>query len=174
MDAVNMNSTPIIPFEALQAKLGPNDDQALWKTAASVLSDEFWQRHQKESGKRDWVLVVGLCSHWERPNQHRWTAAGGFAWPTGYSDFLPEFDWSVIYLLRNQSWTPLTKLPGKKLRTLRAAIPARTARHKQAAIHTRWFPGRETVFYGFRNLGGKWSCVAASDRRKNGQVLTNS
>ena len=46
---------------------------------------------------------------------------------------------------------------------LRVVIPSRTARHKQAAIYTRWHPGDETILYGFRMLDGKWQCVAASD-----------
>jgi NAD(P)-dependent dehydrogenase (short-subunit alcohol dehydrogenase family) len=48
--------------------------------------------------------------------------------------------------------------------------PARSARHKHAVVHTRWIPGAETVFYGFRNLDGKWKCVAASDEDLRGQM----
>lgn len=163
-----------IPFEVVEAKLGAEDDPLLWKSVLSVLTGEFLQQYNEEANKKDWAVVVGACSRWLSPNQTRWTAAGGFAFPEGYREFLPEFDWSVTFLFRAQQWTPLTKLPGKRLQVFRVAIPARTARHKQAAIHTRWFPGEERVLYGFRNLDGNWICVAASDEKSKGRILTKS
>jgi hypothetical protein len=71
---------------------------------------------------------AGMCSHWLRPHQTRWTAAGGFALPSGYGGAphyragLPEFDWSV-----KLEFEP--RAPG--------ALDAKQNR---------------TVFYGFRNL----------------------
>jgi hypothetical protein len=43
-----------------------------------------------------------------------------------------------------------------------------TTRHNQAAVHTTWSPGNETVFFAFRKM--KWGCVAASDEKSRGHV----
>jgi hypothetical protein len=161
-------------FETIQSKLAANDDPALWKAALSVLVDELAQRQTEESGRDVWVMVVGACSHWVRPHNSRWNAAGGFVYPDGYKDSVPELDWSAVFVLRKQKWTSATKLPGEKTRVFRVAIPARTARHKQAAIHTRWSPNGETVLYGFRKVVDKWQCVAASDEESRGPISANS
>jgi hypothetical protein len=161
-------------FKTIQSKLTADDDPALWKAALSVLVDELAQRQTEESGRDVWVMVVGACSHWVRPHNSRWNAAGGFVYPDGYKDSVPGLDWSVIFVLRNQEWTSVTKLPGKSIRVFRVAIPARTARHKQAAIYTRWTPQGKTVFYGFRKAADKWQCVVASDEKSRGPVRANS
>jgi hypothetical protein len=113
-------------------------------------------------------MVAGACSHWLRPHQTRWTKAGGFAYPDGYRNFEPEFDWSVVLLFRDEQWVPVAR---KRPTFLHVVIPSRTARHKQAAIYTRWLPAKETILYGFRQLDGKWRCVAVSDEVARGRVL---
>jgi hypothetical protein len=118
-------------------------------------------------------MVVGACSHWLRPHQTRWTKAGGFAYPEGYRNYKPEFDWKVILLFRDKQWVPVVRLPGKGLTFFSVIIPSRTARHRQAVIYTRWHPGEE-VLYGFRKLDGKWQCVAASDEDARGRVPAES
>jgi len=163
-----------IPLNLIEAKLGKEDDPLFWKSALSVLADEFLQRYVEEGKRRERVIVVGACSHWVRPHNSCWTATGGFAVPEGYKDSMPEFDWSMTLVFREQQWTPVQKLPGKNVKVFRVSIPTRTARHKQAAIHTRWLPGDETVLYGFRNLNGEWRCVAASDEVSRGRLLANS
>src|SRR6266567_1536761 len=45
-------------------------------------------------------------------------------------------------------------------------LVAWTARHKQAAVHTVWSTSGQLTLYGFRNVDGRWLCVAASDERK--------
>ena len=97
-------------------------------------------------------------------------AAGGFAWPSGYlggkgfsRNGLPEFDWSVIFQFKDQQWEPAEKFQGKQKVILHAAVPARSTRHTQAAVHTLWLPENETIFYSFRKMNGAWSCVANSD-----------
>jgi len=76
----------------------------------------------------------------------------------------------VIPAFQNYAWISVKKLSGKRETIFCVAVPARSARHKQAEVHTRWIPGAETVFYGFRNLDGKWKCVAASDEDLRGQI----
>jgi len=36
-------------------------------------------------------LVVGACSHWVRPHNSRWNAAGGFVCPDGYKILFPNW-----------------------------------------------------------------------------------
>jgi hypothetical protein len=170
-----MNSTekPTIPFEIVEAKLGETDDRLFWQTALSVLTDEFLQRCNDKATKRS-CIVIGTCSHWVRPHNSCWKAGGGFAFPAGYRDSLPELDWSLTLVSRDNHWDPVDKLPGKRLMVFRVAIPTRTTRHKQAAIHTRWLPGEGTILYGFRNLDGKWHCVAASDEATRGRILAKA
>jgi hypothetical protein len=163
----------IIFFETIERKLAEDDDPALWRAALSVLADELAQRQGEEMSRGVWAMVVGACSHWVRPHNSRWNAAGGFVYPEGYKDSVPELNWSVIFVFRNKEWTSATKLPGKNLKVFRVAIPTRTARHKQAAIYTRWRPNGETVLYGFRKTRDKWQCVAASDEKSRGPVSAN-
>jgi hypothetical protein len=162
-----------ILFDGLQSKLTPHDDRELWRAALSVFADEFAQRHAEESGRGAWAMVVGACSHWVRPHNSRWNAAGGFVYPTGY-DSVPELDWSAIFVFENHEWALVQKLPGKRTKVFRVAIPARTARHKQAAIHTQWAPNGETVLYSFRKVVEKWKCVAASDEESRGPVSVHA
>jgi hypothetical protein len=162
-----------ILFQTIEPKLAADDDPALWRAALFVLADELAQRQGEESRGGTWAMVVGACSHWVRPHNSRWNAAGGFAYPDGYKDSVPALDWSVTFVFGNQECKAVTKLPGKNIRVFRVAIPARTARHKQAAIHTRWTPNGETVLYGFRKVADKWQCVAASDGESKGPISAN-
>jgi hypothetical protein len=163
-----------ILFDALEPKLAADDDRAFWRAALLVLGDEFAQRYAEESQRGVWAMEVGACSHWVRAHNSRWNAAGGFVYPDGYKDSVPELDWSVIFLFRNREWKLVEKLPGKRIKVFRVAIPARTARHKHAAIHARWTPNKETVLYGFRKISEKWKCVAASDERLRGGISLNA
>ena len=160
-------------FETIERKLAVDDDPVLWKAALSVLADELAQRQAEEAIRGTRAMVVGACSHWVRPHNSRWNAAGGFVYPEGYKDSVPELDWSVIFVFRNKEWAFAPKLPGKNIEVLRVAIPTRTARHRQAAIYTRWRPNGETVLYGFRKAGDQWKCVAASDEKRRGPVSAN-
>jgi hypothetical protein len=165
---------PIIPFEVVESKLAAEDDRVFWHAALSVLTEEFLMRYAAESTNKHWAIALGACSHWVRPHQTRWTAAGGFAYPSGYKESLPELDWSLILVFRDRQWIPASKLPGKSVRIFRAALPSRTSRHNQAVVHTMWSPGNETVFFGFRKINEKWECVAASDEQSRGHVTTGS
>jgi hypothetical protein len=165
---------PIVPLEVVAARLGADDDRAYWKAAPSVLAEEFVGRHALSRMNREPVLVLGVCSHWVRPHQTRWTASGGFAYPEGYREGLPELDWSLILAFRNRQWVPSSKLPGKNLKVLGVALPSRTAGHNQAAVHARWSPGDETVLFGFRKANENWECVAAFAEKLRGRVATRS
>ena len=162
------NSKPIL--ETLRGKLTAEDDVGLWENVMNVLVDEFVERYDREAKNRTWVFLAGSCSHWVRPNQFRWTAAGGFAYPQGYKNSLPELDWSVMIAYNDQCWTPVQKLPGKNNVVFRVAVPARTSRHKQAAVHTKWSNIQDPILYGFRNVEGTWKCVAASDELMQGNL----
>ena len=164
------NEKRAVPFDVVEVKLSKDDDPDLWKTALTVLADEFLQRYDHEAKNRDWVFIVGACSHWVRPHQTRWTAAGGFAWPQGYNSFSPELDWTAIFSVQNRQWTPIEKCAARKQVVLRVAIPTRTVRHKQAAVHTKWSTSQKAILYGFRNLNGSWKCVAASDEKLRGHI----
>jgi hypothetical protein len=164
----------VIPFEVVDSKLAVDDDRAFWHAALSVLIDEFLVRYAAKSTNKDWAIVFGACSHWVRPHQTRWTAAGGFAYPSGYKESLPELDWSLTFVFRDRKWIPASKLSGKSVRIFRAALPSRTSRHNQAAVHTTWSPGNETVLFGFRRMNEKWECVAASDEKSRGHVTTGT
>jgi hypothetical protein len=160
-------------FEIIAPKLVRDDDHELWQATLSVLADEFMQRCAEETQRGVCAMVVGACSHWVRPHQSRWSAAGGFAYPQGYKNSVPELDWSVIFVFRNREWSSVKKLSSKKTKVLRVAIPARTGRHKQAAVHSQWSLGGETILYGFRKVAEKWECVAASDEKLRGRISLN-
>ena len=160
-----------IAFEAVEAKLAADDDRAFWQVALTVLAEEFVQRHSEESCSANWAMMVGKCSHWRRPHQTRWTAAGGFAYPEGYRQCFPKLDWFVILVYRDGQFLPTTQLPGKRVKVLNVAIPSRTARHKQAAVHARWPTVSKSVLFGFRKVNEKWKCVATSDEKSRGPVV---
>ncbi len=163
----------------VEDQLREDDDPAAWNTILAVIAEEFAARYCAESdAKQTWFMRIGSCSHWLRPHQTRWTAAGGFAWPVGYKDTsgwsrcgTPEFDWSVALFFDGRAWTRVQRFSGKKQIILRVAVPSRTAKHRQAAVHTVWSTSRQRIFYGFRNVDGIWRCVAASDEEQRGRIL---
>lgn len=163
--------------------LSDDDDEAFWRVAvATIYRDaEYLLRHNPEH--KCITTRLGACSHWRAPHRVRWKADGGFAWPSGYDGRrysmmgLPELDWHVdlTWDPHRQRWEPteVHTLPAaRKVLTFDAALPARTARHAQAAVHTVWTPGwpaRPTeelvVFYGYRKQGGEWTLRATGNTR---------
>jgi len=159
---------------ALRERLSVEDDPALWEEVLKVLAEDTSILGPVIVGSQLYA-EVGLCSHWLRPHQTRWSAAGGFAWPVGYGGGfsrtgLPRFDWSVTlqFNLAPIGWVIPEKLPTKRSISIRVAVPSRTTRHRQAAVHTVWPPRtldakrERTVFYGLRNLNGAWELKACS------------
>src|SRR5262249_40066955 len=85
---------------------------------------------------------------------------------TGWSyRALPELGWSEFLKWSGEAWEP--GRTGKKCLVFRVAVPARTARHLQAAVHTIWTPRSPTIrekvvqLYGFRKKEGVWSLTAS-------------
>ena len=164
---------------ALKERLSAEDDPALWEQVLKVLAEDA-SILEPVAGGSQLYAEVGVCSHWLRPHQTRWTAAGGFAWPVGYGGTrfsrtgLPLLDWSVTLQFNPAliGWVIPEKLPTKRSISVRVAIPSRTTRHRQAAVHTLWPPRtldakrERTVFYGFRNLNGVWELKACSTDRE--------
>jgi hypothetical protein len=167
---------------SLRERLSAEDDPALWEQVLKVLAEDASILELVTDGSQLYA-EVGVCSHWLRPHQTRWTAAGGFAWPVGYGGVgfsrtgLPLFDWSVSLQFNPApiGWVIPDKLPAKRLISVRVAIPSRTTRHRQAAVHTLWPRGtldaerERRVIYGLRNLKGIWELKACSrDRERTG------
>ncbi len=160
-----------------QENLSEEDDPELWSFVMGCLAEDLKFQDCDLKSMHPIYLRLGLCRHWLRPHQTRWTADGGFAWPTGYGGNegysrmgLPEFDWSVLYRWVDNDWMSVKKEQGKKKLILRAAIPARTAKHRQAAIHTLWDSGfpfspeqKLVRFYGLRKTGERWVLKATKD-----------
>ena len=171
--------------QAVLTHLTSEDDEKFWVAAFETLLSDIDALYPDKGKKQEIFLQIGACSHWRRPHQTRWTAAGGFAWPDGYvqkyqdhtknrwgpiGGGLPELDWFVLVHWNREAkkWEMIeSKFYGKKRLVFRATLPARTGRHKQAAIHTIWTPGtpeqpdkQATRFYGLRKKQQDWECVA--------------
>ncbi|MGR3273909.1 hypothetical protein ACSYAD_02250 [Acaryochloris marina NIES-2412] len=168
--------------EQLLNGLQLDDDPEFWKIAMAegrsetivTLLQDVEAELDSCPTKRSVYAQLGACSHWLRPHQTCWRAAGGSAWPIGYggSRFsrlgLPEFDGSclIFWNVDQQTWLPVDKFHEKRRFLFRAALPTRTKRHLQAAVHRVWVPGKpsqadqkSTQFYGFRKLNEQWTCV---------------
>jgi hypothetical protein len=153
-------------------RLTPDDDSDLWEVALSLF---FVEAQRLAADKRQDVYIqVGCCHHWISPHHPiHWLpkGRGRFAWPFGYDKTttlgyhaLPKLTWSVFLRWTGDNWE--VGRTGKKCLTFRIAIPARTARHLQAAIHTIWTPHSPTTrekitqLFGFRKINGKWLLTA--------------
>lgn len=165
-------------FGCIVEYLDAEDDRAFWELAVrQIIADAEFLAAQNKDKKTAIFAQVGRCSHWLRPHQTRWVADadGGFAAPIGYGGSgysrygLPEFDWSLNWQWEPETghWVPTDKPLGKRQLKFRVAIPSRTKRHDQAAVHTIWTPGAPTTpdkkavqFYGFRKQDSVWQLTA--------------
>ena len=159
----------------IEERLAADDDPELWVEILRAAAEDASVLRTR-SGSRLYA-IVGRCSHWARPHQSRWTAAGGLSLPLGYGDGegyvggLPNLDWNVtLEFDPNQpGWVCPLQSPTKRFRSVRLAIPSRTARHLQAAVHAVWSPAtldakqKRTVYYGLRKSGDSWKLVARSE-----------
>lgn len=165
-------------FTLIAEHLTDDDDADLWDVATRILLAEA-QALAAET-KQNVYTQVGCCHHWISPHHPiRWKADGGFAWPFGYDKTttgwsyraLPEFSWSEFLKWTGEAWEPGRM--GKRCLVFRIAIPARTARHSQAAIHTIWTPHspstKEKVIqlFGFRKKAGNWSLTASEKMQRS-------
>ena len=160
------------------SRLTSDDALDFWDVALDQLMQDAEFLSVKARTKSPIFAEVGCCSHWLAPHSFCWAADGGFAWPSGYSNRsgfsgyfsgLPEFDWSLSCRFdpTTCNWKPVTAKTGKRQLLFRAALPARTAQHRQAAVHTAWMPGsppdpkqKLIQFYGFRKRADGWQCTA--------------
>jgi hypothetical protein len=157
-------------FALIAEHLSADDDPQLWQVATTMLLAEAAQA--AAHSRAEVYAEIGCCRHWISPHQMRWTADGGFAWPFGYNKTvtgfsyraLPEFTWSECFAWKGDVWE--AGRTGGRCLMFRVAIPARSARHSQAAIHTIWTPRspntREKLVQlcGFRKQAGTWSLTA--------------
>jgi hypothetical protein len=168
-------------FEAipqlLASKLSSDDDPILWLVVLRTVAEDVTAL-DVSGGEEDLYANVGACSHWSRPHQSRWKAAGGFAYPQGYGDgegfigSFPNLDWSVTLKLDRQRalWIPPVSAPTKGFLSIRVAIPSRSVRHNQAAVHSIWSRGtldlkqKRTVLYGLRKSPVGWELAARNQR----------
>jgi hypothetical protein len=153
-------------------RLTADDDPNLWDLATTTLLGRV--EALPADAKLDVYAEVGCCHHWISPHHPiRWMADGGFAWPFGYNKTttrpsycaLPAFTWSVFLKWTGEKWEP--GRTGKRCLVFRISIPARTARHRQAAIHTVWTPRSPTTrvkpveLFGFRKQDETWRQTAS-------------
>src|SRR4051812_21836998 len=151
--------------------LTSDDDTNLWDVATTML---LTKAGAVAGNQQEVYAQIGCCHHWISPHRPiRWAAGGGFAWPFGYDPTttgwsyraLPAFAWSESLKWTGGGWEP--GRAGRRCLVFRVAIPARTARHLQAAVHTTWTPrcpgGREKAveLFGFRKHQGVWSLMAS-------------
>lgn len=152
--------------------LTPDDDSDLWEVATTTILAET-ERSATDMPEEVYAQV-GCCHHWISPHRPiHWTADGGFAWPFGYNKTttgwsyraLPEFSWFESLKWTGDAWEP--GRTGRRCLVLRIAIPGRSVRHMQAAIHTIWTPRSPNTndklvhLYGFRKKEGAWSLMAS-------------
>jgi hypothetical protein len=164
--------------------LGEDDDSTLWPVVLETVYADAETLARLVAGSQRVLTQIGRCSHWMAPNKARWTADGSFAWPSGYGAIgfsltgLPEFDWfgQWAWCPESQSWKVTDGRPSSEDLVFRVAVPSRTRRHHQAAVHTVWRPGAPPLprmevmqFYGFRRLKAEWSCTAYRYWSPNGK-----
>jgi hypothetical protein len=165
-------------FDELSETLDSGDDVHLWQFAISTILEDSLAMIRQYRGKDAVVVEIGRCSHWIRPH---WThSKHGTRFPAGYDktatgfglQSLPNFDWSIRRSCSFEPfvWSELVGQPSRRPLTLRIAIPARTANHSQATIHTIWTPGspaastqKLTTIYGFERMDNAWRCFARWD-----------
>src|ERR1700724_656393 len=98
---VNVSETSSALPKLVEEHLKEEDDPAVWELVLKTVAEDA--SVLQVAGNRSHLYAeVGACSHWLRPHQTRWTAAGGFALPIGYGDGegfarfgLPGFAWRV-------------------------------------------------------------------------------
>jgi hypothetical protein len=173
----HMHSSDTVPGlpALIEERLAADDDPGLWVEILRAAAEDASMLRTRYGSSL--YAVVGRCSHWARPHQSRWTAAGGFSVPLGYGDGegyvggLPNLDWNVTLEFdpNRPGWVCPLQSPTKRFRSVRLAIPSRTARHLQAAVHAVWSRAtldpkqQRTAFYGFRKAGDGWKLVARSE-----------
>ena len=79
--------------------MATDDEPGLWVEILRAAAEDASLLRMRTGSSQ--YAIVGRCSHWARPHQSRWTAAGGFSVPLDYGDgegylgALPNLDWNV-------------------------------------------------------------------------------
>lgn len=164
--------------------LDEDDDPSFWQAAIDRLLIDTNAAIARYFGNQAILLEIGRCSHWILPH---WKNRAGTAWPFGYGNVgqgysyssLPEFDWSLRWMwnAEQEAWTRIARRSTRRPLVQRIAIPARTARHPQATVHTIWMPGspqdpkhKLTSVYGFRRDRTDWICIDHWHRQHGGSL----
>ena len=168
--------------DTLVPRLSTDDDPVLWEFALSMILGRTRTEASLYMGKEAILVEVGRCSHWIRP---KWKTGSGMTWPFGYDPSVfggwfgksnPRFDGSLKWQLDIASGAlcPVQGQPSRRPLCHRICLPARTARHPQATVHTIWTPGspqnpkqKRLLLYGFERTETGWSCFSEweGDRR---------
>ena len=168
---------------AIADHLTHDDDIGLWDVALSAI---LGRAEAAALSLRENVFAeIGSCRHWISPHHPiQWVNNGfNFAWPFGYDKTttgwsyraLPQFSWSELLRWTGDAWV-LSELEARSI-VCRISIPARTARHLRASVHTLWTPHgpfskeKAVELYGFRKKAGAWSEAAYEEllqRKRSG------
>ncbi len=70
--------------QSIFAHLLPDDDREFWSTVTNFILHQVKSEVEEATPSVEVYAQIGACSHWLRPHQTRWSAAGGFAHPSGY------------------------------------------------------------------------------------------
>jgi hypothetical protein len=166
--------------DVLVSKLSKNDDLVLWEVALTMILGRTCADASLYTGKEAILVEIGRCSHWIRP---KWKTRSGMTWPFGYDPSVfhlgnmgawfftsnPHFDGSLKWQLNVESGA-LDLVQGQPTRRPlchRICLPARTARHQKATVHTIWTPGspenpkkKWLILYGFERTDTGWHCFS--------------
>ena len=159
----------------LTAKLTADDDPVLWEFALTTILGRTRADALPYTGKEAVCVQIGCCSHWIRP---KWRTESGIRFTSGYDPTvtawsgrsLPAFDWSLKWRVEPASGSlePMHGQPTRRPLCHRICIPARTARHPQATVHTIWTPGSPTT-----PLGNGLCCTGSSEQSEAGGASRN-
>ena len=160
----------------IHSALDSHDDPNYWTALLISVLSEIETRWEKETPEARGVSIcVSRISQWSRPNQTRWTAGGGFAWPKSYSAHPEEHaDWSLWISRRkgDQGWVVTTGTTKSKRGHYCAflAAPSGTVENPQGAAMLEWRPkcpytiegGKGIIrqMYGLRRMETDWKIVA--------------
>ena len=171
-------------YAKLNDSLDPDDDINFWKTLIISILDEIDDRWNYEDLTIKSInLGIFKVSSWKRPHQTRWTASGGFAWPSSYSLHADEHSLWNFWIGRDEGlieWDLREKPRRRKRNVFNAylAAPGNTSRHNQGAAMMEWRPkcpykiakhkGLIREMYGLRKSNsGIWKIVAHQEYGEN-------
>jgi hypothetical protein len=179
------SADPVLPRldDLLAGVLDEDDDGVFWDVAIRTILGEIDGRLESMSrGIRGLEVGFHKVRRWRSPNQARWTAGGGFAWPESYATHAEENSEKSLWVAREgkagSPWLLLDRGQGRRSAGGRfrafVSLPAYTRRHSQGAVIILWRPrgpwkgeghkGVTRELNGFRkDAGGAWRRVAVQE-----------